>query len=56
MFNNKLAQSIQRDYRQAADNHRLVKATGSKSNRLPLLQLISATSVFIAAFSLFIFI
>lgn len=30
MFDTKLANSIQQDYRQAAETHRLIKATGSR--------------------------
>ena len=34
MYNNKLASSVQRDYQQAAHNHRLIKESGYRGNRL----------------------
>ena len=38
MFDTKLANSIQQDYRQSADNHRLAQAVGSKVNRAGRIQ------------------
>ena len=36
MFENKLAQSVQHDYRHAADNYRLAKENRSPSRRITL--------------------
>ena len=53
MFESKLAQSVQRDYRQAADNHRLTKAVGNRSNPINPLKVVAMLTplfVFIAPF------
>lgn len=47
MFNNKLAESIQKEYRQSAENHRLVKTSGHKRSHYPAVSLIATFSVFI---------
>ncbi|MFK7804875.1 MAG: hypothetical protein AB8G95_24800 [Anaerolineae bacterium] len=39
MFENRLANSIQQDFRQAADNHRLSKDIGNVSNRFNRMRL-----------------
>ena len=41
MFESKLAQSVQRDYRQAADNYRLSKEAGSSDNRFKPFKVIA---------------
>ncbi|MFK7804876.1 MAG: hypothetical protein AB8G95_24805 [Anaerolineae bacterium] len=53
MFENKLAQSVQHDYHQAADNHRLSKAVGNKSSQITPLKVIAVITplfIFIASF------
>lgn len=48
MFETKLAQSVQRDYRQAAENHRLIKVAGNTSSRFsPLKVMAMITPLFI---------
>ncbi len=41
MFDTKLANSIQQDYRQAADNHRLIGTKHSKINRVKQVQTVA---------------
>lgn len=54
MYNTKLAQSIQRDYRQAADNHRLIKETNPTADRINPLRSITMFSVIVIAINFFI--
>jgi hypothetical protein len=54
MFNNKLAQSIQRDYRQAADDHRMLKSIARKSYSLKTVRTIAAITILIITLSHFI--
>ena len=54
MFDTKLAQSVQRDYRQSADTHRFMKTSGSASTRFQLLKSVSTASIFIAMISFFV--
>ena len=53
MFESKLAQSVQRDYRQAAENHHLNKVTGnvpSRFNPLKVMAMITPLLIFVASF------
>lgn len=52
MFETKLARSVQRDYRQAADNHRLGKVADNRSRRSSIATVltVAAPIFFLLAF------